>query len=560
MEHSLIVLSDGTQLKAGLDRPYGLKSLVFTQCVNSGTELTPGSVCSNMVEVELICPQGELEDIQGQELTAYRVQEDGQRRLLGLFTAQKPVRSGAGCLKVTGYDRASRLERDLTDWLASLSGWPYRLSQLAQLVCQACDLELEEGDLPNGQYPVYAFTATGITGRRLMQWIGQLAGRFCRVTPQGKLAFGWYTPNTALTVGGMDTQARYAPKDLRIYCPGVTATYAPKALTLSGTVDSQIDGAGAVTLTLDGPVQIYTAGSLRYDDYQVEPIARVQLKSAAQDVGTVWPADLDQSVNTYTVEDNCLLSAAGADDLKPLAQTLYEQLSQVTYTPCRLTMPADGRVQAGDMLRVTDARGKQLTMYVMKLTQTATRQTLECTGSIRRQSITAVNQWSAQSLRGKVMELQLDVDGLTLSNRNAGRELAQLQMSVGGIQATVSSQLENISGMEQTLSQLRQEADQIQLSIRSVQTQGISRVQTQTGYTFDETGLTISKSGSSMENLLDDTGMYVRCLGQTVLQANDDGVMAVDVTVGNYLVVGQHARLEDYSGADGESRTACFYI
>ena len=70
--------------------------------------------------------------------------------------------------------------------------------------------------------------------------------------------------------------------------------------------------------------------------------------------------------------------------------------------------------------------------------------------------------------------------------------------------------------------------------------EGVDRVQTQTGFTFDEQGLTISKSGTQMENLLNEDGMYVRRSGEIILQADKEGVTAVDVTVGNYLVIGGH--------------------
>ena len=59
-----------------------------------------------------------------------------------------------------------------------------------------------------------------------------------------------------------------------------------------------------------------------------------------------------------------------------------------------------------------------------------------------------------------------------------------------------------------------------------------------------------------MENLLDNTGMYVRRSGEVILQANAAGVQATDVVVRNYLVVGTHARFEDYP----VGRTACFYL
>ena len=41
--------------------------------------------------------------------------------------------------------------------------------------------------------------------------------------------------------------------------------------------------------------------------------------------------------------------------------------------------------------------------------------------------------------------------------------------------------------------------------------------------------------------------MYVERSGDTVLQATDKGVVATDVKVHNFLVVGEHARFEDYT-------------
>ena len=68
--------------------------------------------------------------------------------------------------------------------------------------------------------------------------------------------------------------------------------------------------------------------------------------------------------------------------------------------------------------------------------------------------------------------------------------------------------------------------------------------------------VTMENYNKEMENKLDHTGMYVRRSGQLILQANNRGVEAADVTVRNYLTVGQFARLEDYQ----TNRTACFYI
>ena len=100
----------------------------------------------------------------------------------------------------------------------------------------------------------------------------------------------------------------------------------------------------------------------------------------------------------------------------------------------------------------------------------------------------------------------------------------------------------------------------LEIEIQKIQADGVSKVVTQTGYCFDQDGLNIRKSGEEMQNLLDNTGMYVRRGKDTILQANHQGVVATDVKVNNFLILGDNSRLEDYSDGTDEHRTACFYV
>jgi hypothetical protein len=148
------------------------------------------------------------------------------------------------------------------------------------------------------------------------------------------------------------------------------------------------------------------------------------------------------------------------------------------------------------------------------------------------------------------MEMNLDLDGLRLENRQAQAALTKLALTVEGIHAQVENQKSTLQGVDSRMADLRLDAQGLQLKVDRIQTQGVSRVSTSTGYTFDEGGLLISKDGQTMENLLDNTGMYVRRAGQTILQASDAGVKAVDVQVKNYLILGSHGdkRIDPYSG------------
>ena len=90
---------------------------------------------------------------------------------------------------------------------------------------------------------------------------------------------------------------------------------------------------------------------------------------------------------------------------------------------------------------------------------------------------------------------------------------------------------------------------------RVINDYGVSKIETTTGYRFDENGLNISKTGSDIQNLLDNTGMYVNHSGVEMLGIDSTGGRMENLTVRKYLTMGDNSRFENYQG----TRTGCFY-
>ena len=197
MVRNLIVLPDGTELFSGTGNTNAIRSCTYTESVNSGAELTLGSACCSCLELSIFAPAGSLTISRGAEIAYYQVDDAGARTLIGHFTAEKPTRSTASTYKVTAYDRMSWTDRDLSPWLRSLTGWPYTLYAFAGMVCQQCGLELANASLPNGSYQIQQFYADGITGRRLLQWIGEAKGTSASYTPQMRRMAATPTSSTA---------------------------------------------------------------------------------------------------------------------------------------------------------------------------------------------------------------------------------------------------------------------------------------------------------------------------------------------------------------------------
>lgn len=489
-----VILPDGGVLSSGPEAENAIISMKLTQKVNDQQELSLGSVCSSMVELTVFAPALCLEA--GQEITVYR-----DDTCLGIYLLEKPSRTSRNILQLTAYDRVSRLDQNLDTWLAGLVGWPYSLEKFAWMVCAQCGLELANKPMLNGDMPVHAFTARGITGRTLMRWAGQLSGSFCRANAQGQLELAWYGENPTVVLG---PEGRFA----------------------------------------------FTRA-----DYAVAPIEKVQLQQTSTDVGVVHPQV--ENANTYRITGNLLL--AGCENPQAVAESLYERLKTVTYTPCSVTVEANLQIRAGDVVRVTTLEGEALTMYVMQHVMKGQRSVLQCTGSHRRDSLWTVNEKTYDSLDGRVMELELGQEGLRLENREGQAKTAQLTMTVEGIASQVKAQQQD----REQLTKLQQQADKLVLQVQNLQEKGTDKVKTATGYTFDESGLQVSRSDSQLTNTVNHRGMYVIRHKDTpvqavMLRADAQGVEAANVTVGNYLEVA-NARFEQYTEG-GEKRTACFYI
>lgn len=133
----------------------------------------------------------------------------------------------------------------------------------------------------------------------------------------------------------------------------------------------------------------------------------------------------------------------------------------------------------------------------------------------------------------------------------------QIGMTVSDIQQAVGAGNGEIQRLQGQISALEQTAAQLALRFDSVE---VDHVTTSTGYTFDANGLDISKAGEQMHNQLTNLGMYVRRDQDVILKADAAGVEATDVQVNNFLLLGKHARFEDYSDGTDSRRTACFFV
>ena len=149
------------------------------------------------------------------------------------------------------------------------------------------------------------------------------------------------------------------------------------------------------------------------------------------------------------------------------------------------------------------------------------------------------------------------------SNQN---EIAGLKINTDSISASVESirsateeSFNNVSSNIDTLTQKVEAqitAEDVSISISSALENGVAKVETSTGFKFNEEGLTVSKSDSEISTQITENGMTVYREEEAVLVADNIGVQARNLHANTYLIIGENSRFENY----GSNRTGCFYI
>ena len=201
-------------------------------------------------------------------------------------------------------------------------------------------------------------------------------------------------------------------------------TYADKRSTAKITPD------GASNSTA------YYADSLSYEDYTVKAIEKVQIRQSDSDVGVIYP-DSTTATNTYAVQGNLLLTTGTEANLKSVVQNLYNVLKNVTYTPCKVSVPSSSGLACGQIVHVKDARGREFDTYLMSATISSGKASFESVGSASRESSSAVNSQSYKNLTGKMLEIKTSVDGLEVKASDLTGKYTDLKATVDGLSSEV---------------------------------------------------------------------------------------------------------------------------
>jgi hypothetical protein len=139
-------------------------------------------------------------------------------------------------------------------------------------------------------------------------------------------------------------------------------------------------------------------------------------------------------------------------------------------------------------------------------------------------------------LVGQVTELTLDLDGISAKVSKVN----ELETAIAGFDINAYNAVLEFK--------------------KTVENNGVSKLDTSTGFKFDESGLRIEKSGSEIYTTITEDGMTITKGNEEVLTADNAGVNATNLKATTYLIIGETSRLESWTDRSGKTRTACFWL
>lgn len=403
------VLADGTALQSNI------VGVDWTTSSNSDSDIAPGSVCASAVEIEFwVNSDSAISVTQGTVLTYYKVYKADNdldiETKIGVFTCDKPEKTGSNKYKVTAYDNVSLLDVDVTEWLNALT-FPIAIKDFATALAAKCELELANEPRLNKDYQIQKFTGSGVNARDLMKMVCSASGCFCNADANGKLLFDWYKKNDRVIIS---PKKSINEKSFRLF--DVVKR------SLQDNVHRVLISAKSGSDTPDGIP--YFANQLTFSDFVVKAIDKVQVRQSDNDVGVVYPAD-EQGTNALVIQGNQLLSTTSDAALRPYVKNLYDGLNNITYVPCsNIQTPETLEIKVGDIVTVSDGKN-EFDTWITSVKHSGGKCTFESVGNANRNTTTAVNNVKHNSEQ-RILEISATVDGLTVKAEQTEQDISGL--------------------------------------------------------------------------------------------------------------------------------------
>ena len=284
------------------------------------------------------------------------------------------------------------------------------------------------------------------------------------------------------------------------------------------------------------------------------------------ELGDNVTADINVAGAHQYLRENAFLT--NRDDVGALVNNIFTKVQQLTMYQFDLKWRGNFLLEIGDKIRIVNKDDTTIDCYAINDTITYNGGLVENTSWEYNES-QHENASNPSTIGEALKKATARVDKISgeiiLKVEDMDTKVSQLQVTSDNIAATIEQNAINtdnkIDSLEQNIDMVSNKveatmtSDQVELLVNKTISNGVNHVETSTGFTFDEHGLSVTKSNSEISTTITEDGMQVFKSDTALLTANNQGVAATNLR-SNYIIIGNRCRLEKY-GAD---RVGCYWL
>lgn len=204
-----------------------------------------------------------------------------------------------------------------------------------------------------------------------------------------------------------------------------------------------------------------------YEDYIVEPITKLQIRSSDSDVGTI----IGNGNNAYIIENNMLTYQKTADEMQKIAQNIYNKISKIRYRPFTADLRGNPCLEVGDAIRIL-TKNAIVESYILERDFKGIQ--------ALRDSFSSVGE---QYYSEKVNSTQTSIKQLENRSNKLERTIEETKSTITDVENNLSSQIkqtaDNITlevskkvGNDEIISKINQSAEAVTIEANRINLKG----------------------------------------------------------------------------------------
>lgn len=204
-----------------------------------------------------------------------------------------------------------------------------------------------------------------------------------------------------------------------------------------------------------------------YEDYIVEPITKLQIRSSDSDVGTI----IGNGNNAYIIENNMLTYQKTADEMQIIAQNIYNKISKIRYRPFTADLRGNPCLEVGDAIRIL-TKNAIVESYILERDFKGIQALRDSFSSVGEQYYSEkVNstQTSIKQLENRSNKLERTIEETKSTITDVKNDLSsQITQTADNITAEVSKKV----GNDEIISKINQSPESISIEARKINLRG----------------------------------------------------------------------------------------